>query len=1000
MEHPKDNPIDRSSKEHHHIRKKLEQDFQSVGLLLHKPYSSISQNLYIPFNDKAPSSSHMTSILSDIRKVGFKDVETLLEMLHASQSGLQNDKTLLLEDLVQVLAKIPPSSSISKQLTDAFISKLWYAQPHPVLSSLGTKYKYREADGSNNNIQFPDYGKAGSAYARAAKPSVLMNIELPDPGEIFDSLMDPKDFNNSLTSSYLDLAPLYGSNQDEQNMMRTFQDGKLKPDCFSEKRILGFPPGVGVLLIMFNRFHNYVVTCLLLINESDRFTKPREDAPKATWDEYDNDLFQTGRLITTGLYVNIIMKDYVRTILSLNRTDSKWDLDPRTEQGKSFFSTSAPEGTGNQVSAEFNLIYRWHSAISEQDDLWTQSIYAKWFPGRKPEDIPIHELLATLREMDKQIPDEPLARPFANLERLPDGTYPSTSLVNILTSSITSVAGSFGANRIPKSMRAVEILGIIQARSWNIASLNEFRAFSGLTPHATFEDINPDPIVAEKLRTLYDHPDRVELYPGLVAEKPKPPMSPGSGLCVNFTTSFHEIQVNPINDGVIFYKLVLNAFPDNFQGDSIYAHFPFVIPSESIKILKSLNRAHKYSWDLPSLKPQLTAIKSYASCRRILEDTNNWKCISGEAISVLRTPPDKGHRENICLSGDEKIRRLLIRPLYPTHWTLQINDFCTQTTLSLLSKYSYPVPGTKNKQVDLIRDISNLAFTHIASALFNLPLKTEDMPRAVYTEQEMYSVLASLHEAVYFEMDTAKSFEIRESAKILMQRLGKIIQVHVESIRKGGSLRGRAKIEMKMETDERLPTAVSLTATQSHVFAQTLDYYLGAGISHLPRLYELSHTNTKEADDLILRYVLEASRIHGTLSLYRRNNTTSTISISDAGNTHLIPTGGTVLLTLDAASLDPYIFPSPESVDLHRPFDSYLLYHHRAHSFGQELKVGFMGGLVAICKVIFGLKGLRRAKSGGHLKSMHIDGRHMYMTADWRMYSALPCTMRVAWDEQ
>jgi linoleate 8R-lipoxygenase/9,12-octadecadienoate 8-hydroperoxide 8R-isomerase len=67
-----------------------------------------------------------------------------------------------------------------------------------------------------------------------------------------------------MTSSYLDLAPLYGSNQAEQDTVRTFKGGKLKPDCFSEKRILGFPPGVGVLVIMFNRFHNYVVTNLAL----------------------------------------------------------------------------------------------------------------------------------------------------------------------------------------------------------------------------------------------------------------------------------------------------------------------------------------------------------------------------------------------------------------------------------------------------------------------------------------------------------------------------------------------------------------------------------------------------------------------------------------------------------------------------------------------------------------------------------------------------------------
>ena len=93
----------------------------------------------------------------------------------------------------------------------------------------------------------------------------------------------------------------------------------------------------------------------LRINENGRFNMPKDGASKTAWDKYDNDLFQTGRLITCGLYANIILKDYVRTILSLNRTGTKWDLDPRTEQGKGVFNTPAAEGTGNSVSAEFNL---------------------------------------------------------------------------------------------------------------------------------------------------------------------------------------------------------------------------------------------------------------------------------------------------------------------------------------------------------------------------------------------------------------------------------------------------------------------------------------------------------------------------------------------------------------------------------------------------------------------------------------------------------------------
>lgn len=66
------------------------------------------------------------------------------------------------------------------------------------------------------------------------------------------------DANISDASSYLDLAPLYGNNKDDLDKMRTFVDGKIKPDSFSEKRLLAFPPGVSVMVIMFGRFHNYV----------------------------------------------------------------------------------------------------------------------------------------------------------------------------------------------------------------------------------------------------------------------------------------------------------------------------------------------------------------------------------------------------------------------------------------------------------------------------------------------------------------------------------------------------------------------------------------------------------------------------------------------------------------------------------------------------------------------------------------------------------------------
>lgn len=140
-----------------------------------------------------------------------------------------------------------------------------------------------EVDRSKNPM-VPHLGAANTPYARSVHPSTIQPGALPDPALVFDSVMvrtkfkenpnkvssvffywasliihdlfqtDHRDFNMSQTSSYLDLSTLYGDTQEDQDQIRTFKDGKLKADCFSEPRLLGFPPGCGVLLIMLNRY--------------------------------------------------------------------------------------------------------------------------------------------------------------------------------------------------------------------------------------------------------------------------------------------------------------------------------------------------------------------------------------------------------------------------------------------------------------------------------------------------------------------------------------------------------------------------------------------------------------------------------------------------------------------------------------------------------------------------------------------------------------------------
>ena len=910
---------------------------------------------------------------------------------------------------------------------------------------------------------------------------------IPDPGVLFDTFMarkgfephpnhissvlfylasiiihdlfrtDRNNFNVSMTSSYLDLAPLYGSNEEEQKAMRTFRDGKIKADCFSEKRLLGFPPGVGVLLIMFNRFHNYVVEQLATINDSGRFSKVRGvPVSDAVDSKYDNDLFQTGRLVTCGLYINCIMRDYVRTILNLNRSDSTWSLDPRMQEHKSILVNPVAQGVGNQVSAEFNLVYRWHAAISERDDKWTQQEYQKIFPGRDPHSISLPELLQTLDEWEGRLSADPQQRPFANLQRAEDDTFDDDALVEIIASSVEDVAGSFGAHRVPTILRSIEILGIKQARSWNVATLNEFRSFFGLTKHETFLDINSDPVIADQLKHLYDHPDLVELYPGLVVEEAKKSMVPGSGLCPSFTVSravlsdavalvrgdrfyttdytpqrltswgYNEVDYDVSTDnGQVFYKLFLRAFPNHFKQNSVYAHFPLVIPSANKDILQKLGKDALYDFEKPTFMAPPVLITTCEAAKFILSNKVDYKVTWGEAIAFLMQNNGKKYGSDFMLAGDSpanaRSRDMMGQSLYRVGWYQSIKTFYEKVTLELLRRKSYKVIGIN--QVDIVRDVGNLAQAHFAAEVFFLPLKTEQNPRGIYTEEELYMVLAMVFTCIFFDADPAKSFPLRQGSRKVVQQLGDIMEPIVEALASPGggffagiierlhtrpdlSNYGVHMLQQLLKRDlsvrdvvwsQILPTAGGMVANQAQLFAQCLDFYLSdEGKPHMEKIHQLAKADTQEADDLLLRYFLEGSRLRASVGLYRDVMTPTTIQ--DGNRTLNLKRGERIMVDLFTVSHDPIAFPNPDEVDLIRPLDSYVHF-----GWGPHICLGYDASKLALTtmlKTVAKLPNLRRAPGPqGQIKQFKIPGGFtLYMTADGSSFCPFPTTMKVQWD--
>lgn len=104
--------------------------------------------------------------------------------------------------------------------------------------------------------------------------------------------------------------------------------------------------------------------------------------------------------------------------------------------------------------------------------------------------------------------------------------------------------------------------------SRELASLNEFRSFFGLSVHKTFEDINGDPDIAKKLQAIYRHPDQVELYPGLVCE--------GQGRCLDPGTN------GPNKEGTALWRAVFSDAVTLVRSDRFYTTGELIIYRTSL----------------------------------------------------------------------------------------------------------------------------------------------------------------------------------------------------------------------------------------------------------------------------------------------------------------------------------------------------------------------------------------------------------------------------------
>jgi hypothetical protein len=364
---------------------------------------------------------------------------------------------------------------------------------------------------------------------------------------------------------------------------------------------------------------------------------------QAAWDKLDDDLFNTARLITCGMYIQVAIHDYLRALMGFHQWDTNFTLEPRSD----IDHHNVSRGIGNQVTVEFNLLYRFHCAISTNDEEYTKKYMKQELKFDDPDEVDLEtfvERMKVVAAYAKEHPTEPWERNFGvpgdsdgrYFERNPiTGLFDDEALVKALGKAMDDPISQFGPQNVPKCLKPVEVMGIMQARKWEIGTLNDFREFFGMKRHTTFESVTGSEEIQNALRDLYEHPDKIELYPGVFCESDgSKNLDPGpsdtdSALWsaifsdaitlvrsdrfyttdwnTNSLTSWGMKEVTPDNDtckSSVFHRLIQRAFPEWYHYDSIQFFHPFYTRETNAKYAAAQGYGSEFRMEAKPRKPE------------------------------------------------------------------------------------------------------------------------------------------------------------------------------------------------------------------------------------------------------------------------------------------------------------------------------------------------------------------------------------------------------------
>ena len=498
----------------------------------------------------------------------------------------------------------------------------------------------------------------------------------------------------------------------------------------------------------FSKSRAALEACLAKVTYDKAKREKFEAGYHAAWDKLDDDLFNTARLITCGMYIQISIHDYLRALMGFHQWDTNFTLEPRMD----IDHHNVSRGIGNQVTVEFNLLYRFHCAISLKDEAYTRKFFQKNYGVKDPDTLSLEDFMKAMAVPQKKV--EPWNTVFG-IRKEPGldftrnevtGLFDDQDMVNALTSAMNDPVSNFGPRNVPKCLKAVEIMGIVQARKWQTGTLNDFRDFFGMPRHETFESVTKNVEIQNALRDLYEHPDKIELYPGVFCESDESmgldpgPSDVDSALWAaifsdaitlvrsdrfyttdwntNSLTSWGMKEVTPDNDickSSVFHRLIQRAFPQWYPYNSIQFFHPFYTQQTNAKFAAEQGYARDFRMSpTPTVRPGEEAIcefkvdesnprkpwkpvylKDKESIMHILNDKDNFvhpglndsTTLPKYFVDMLKHPSIKLDRAKGELKEDE----------------VEITSYFTKLMKDIIKRESIPMNDT-TLQIDATRE--------------------------------------------------------------------------------------------------------------------------------------------------------------------------------------------------------------------------------------------------------------------------------------------------------